>query len=842
MSGKIIKSLLIGSAITAISTATLADPAVGKDGSIVIKPNEPQPPSAQASSAPRQVDASRIRFRTHNGIGPEVSIKNPQLILDGIRIRFDRPDGVDEQGRPISYQQRQERALVRKLTGKILKKRAEDIKAGRLEAYNPPETQLEYWKRKTAETKEYIKKNGPITSKHFTRPGMTPQESDRYYLPSTRVVYRDGKFIPIYDENDPEAKKITHSPAFLQKQEKLKQMQAQVEANGERRTPIEQVRVVRQITGLDNAQEAFERGEAPRNLTIDEVNQFASAKNSSQSGSPNTEGYSSAPEKSEEEILREQFPDAIAPQSSITEKVLQLLLGVKDAVAAQDFSIQQNKNFERFKSGTLPANPRLQSNEFEEFAEEAKKQNNEVSRRLDDQKADGADKDCATCGPTSVKEAEKILEAIKKKKEREKRLAPKKSLKDFTEASREVGRLTREKDYSRYDKDSQKLLESLNDPSFSGSLYQSLKATLEAHPEIRDHMPDVDERLEAIRIGQEKALAKMTDEEKKAYQITYIFVSYSMGDTALGKIFKANAGKDDTQIVMRGLPEGMTFAQGLRRFKQIVEKEKLTVMPNFSIDPPLFQLYGITQVPAVARVQDVPTAIASVAMKRTYPTLIAKVTGLASDVWLKEQIEAGEKGDLGNRGNLFAIVEPDLIEVMKTKVASIDWEKKREEAFNRYWDNQKFDVLPLVQETREVRIDPSYTVPEDIKDLAGNALYSKGDKVNPLDVRPFMETVLIFNPTRPEELARVDAYLKEHKQAHLKKPIFVLTEINKAKGWDDYTAISDRYDSHMYFMVPEFKKVWGVKATPSVIWADNEKKEFALRELGPVEEEKEGKK
>lgn len=836
MSGKLLQSILIGSAITVVSTTIFADPALNEDGVLVIKPNAPKNPDAKNPLVHPKQNADRIRVRSHNGIGPEVSIENPKIILDNVRIRFDRPDGVDENGNPITYQERQERALIRKLTGKILKERQEAIREGRLPNYTP-ESQLEVWKRKTAETKEYIKKHGPITSKHFTRPGMTPQESDRYYLPSTRVAYRDGKFIPVYDENDPEAQKITHSPAFLEKQKKLDQMKAQIEANGVRRTPIEQVRVVRQITGIDNAQDAFARGQAPQTMTIDEVAQFGkSQEQNTEESRPANRSDSSG--KSEEELLKEQFPDAFEPQSSLTESLFRFLLGVKDAQANPDFSIEKNKNIDKFKSGVIGLNPRLQGNEFDEFAEEARRQQEEVTNRFDEKKKEQSDKDCLTCGPMSVKEAERVFSAFKKEKEREKRVSPKKSLKDFTQASRTVRDLTRKKDISRYEKDSQELLANLNDPAYSGSLYQSLKSTLRAHPEIRDHMPDVDERLEAIRLGQEKALAKMTEEEKKAYQITYIFVSYSMGDTALGKIFRDNAGKDDTQIVMRGFPEGMTFAQGLNRFKKIAQEEKLTVMPNFSVDPPLFQLYGITQVPTVVRAQDVPNAIASVAMKRTYPTLIAKVSGLASDVWLKERIEDGEIGDLGNRGNLFTIAEPDLIEVIKAKIASVDWDKKREEAFNRYWVNQKFDVLPLAEITREVRIDPSFEVPDDIKDLAGNFIYAKGDRVNPLDMRTFTDTVLIFNPTRPEELERVDAYLREHNQAKLKKPIFVLTEINKSKGWDEYTAICDRFDSHMFFMVPEFKKVWGVKATPSVIWADNEAKEFALRELGPVNKEK----
>ena len=822
----------------------LADPVPNKDGVIEINPNEPTSANSDAKNPlvnPAE-NPYKIRTRLHNGTGPEVEIVKPEAILNNLRIRIDYPDGVDEQGNPITYQKRKERQIVRKITGRFLKNYNDAVKEGRVKVPENQESELDYWKRKTAETKDYIKKNGPITTKTFVHPGSDPVQSQRYYLPSTRLTYKDGKFVPIYDENDPAYKAIKPNAAFLEKERQREELRKQVEANGERRILVEQTRVLRRVTGIDEAQDAYARGEAPKKLSVEEVSHYAknddgNAENSTQKS---TEPYEITPQKSDEELLQEQFHDAGTPQSSIGEGVLRYFLGINDAHAQV---VEQNKHLNKFKSGLVKANPYELRDDFGEFAEESRKQNEEIATRFREMSKDAEpNPDCETCSANPIQDAEKLIEA-KREAGRKKRNTPKKSLKDFTEASIAIDKLTKEKDLSKYSDSADELLKQLNDPAFEGSIYQSMKKTLEAHPEIRNYIPDIDERMETIRIGQENALKAMDPEILKKYQITYIFISYSMGDNVLADIFKRNAGKKDTQLVMRGFPEGMTFAQGFKRFKTIVEKEKMTVMPNFTVDPPLFEVYGITEVPAVVRAQGIPEAIASVSPKRDYPKLIAKVSGLASDEWLKEKIEAGETGDLGNRGNLFQIAEPDLIEVMKAKVAEVDWQKKQEEAFNRYWDNRKFDVLPIAEETKEIRIDPTFTVPADIKDLAGNLLYGAGDKVNPLDMRPFTETVLIFNPTRPDEIERVTEYLKEHKKAGLKKPIFVATEIDKKRGWDAYSEVSDKFDSHIYFMVPEFKKVWGIKATPSVIWGDNEAKEFAVRELGPIEKDKEeGKK
>ena len=827
---KSLSSILIGLAIASLSNSVLAE----TEGATPVNPNN------QQASSP-----DKVRTRIYNGIGPEVEIVTPEAILRNLRVRLDAPDGVDEQGKPITYQQRKKRQIRRKITGYFLDNYNKGVKEGKVKPYEG-ESQLEYWKRKTEETKAYIKEHGPITTKRFTHPGSDPIESQRYYLPSTRLTYKDGKFVPIYDKEDPAYKAIQLHPAQAKREEERKALEEKAKAAGERRTLVEQTRVMRKITGIDEAQDAFARGEIKQKLSMKDLDPYAEIQRKKELARENSEkakeAVSTTPvelprEKTDEELLREQFHDA--PHSFLGEKVLQQLLGIKEAYAEdKDFSIKSNKHFDKFKTGILEENTKAHNKDFENFAEEARRQNEEVRNRYREMRKDGeptgATKDnCPTCSKTPFEDAERIL------REREKKLAPKKSLKDFSEASLVIRDVTKNKDYSKYKEDTEKFLEDLSNPKFSGSIYKSLEDTLKAHPEIRDQMPDIDKRMEAIRLGQKKALENMTPEEKKKYEITYIFISYSMGDEALADIFRRTAGKMDTQLVMRGFPEGMTFAQGFKRYKSIIEKEKLETLPNFTVDPPLFQEYNITQVPAVARVQGVPEAVNAVSPKRSYPELIAKVTGLASDEWLKNQIEEGQKGDLGNRGNVFPIAEPDLIEVMKARVAAVDWQKKQEEAFNRYWDNRNFDVLPLAQKTKESHLDPSITVPADIKDIAGNILHAQGSKVNPLDVRPFTKTLVIFNGARCEELLRVEEYLREHNKAGLNKPTFIATAIDKTKGWDAYIAVSDRFDSHIYFLVPEIKRTWDVTVTPTVIWADNNAKHFVIRELGPLPDEEE---
>lgn len=318
--------------------------------------------------------------------------------------------------------------------------------------------------------------------------------------------------------------------------------------------------------------------------------------------------------------------------------------------------------------------------------------------------------------------------------------------------------------------------------------------------------------------------------ETKANDVTYIFVSYSLGDEALKAMMKRNAGKAHTVFVMRGIPEGMGLGEGISRMQALASQ--VEPMPNIIIDPMLFTLFGIKAVPSVVRAT---TPEQSVLNKDAKPTLIAKVEGLHNDAWLLDRVSMGHTGDLGQQGPIKAIDEPDMIEMMKKRILAIDWEEKKSQAVKRFWQGQTFDVLPQATEYRVRTLDPSVFVTHDIKDMNGNVIQAAGTTMNPLKLRPFNTALIIFNPLRAEEVALVQDKLKTFRGLE-KRIQLLVTQMDRKRGWDAYTEITERFDEPIFLLTPEVKARFEIEVTPSLVTADNKSYVFVIEELAHPKE------
>ncbi len=318
--------------------------------------------------------------------------------------------------------------------------------------------------------------------------------------------------------------------------------------------------------------------------------------------------------------------------------------------------------------------------------------------------------------------------------------------------------------------------------------------------------------------------------ETKANDVTYIFVSYSLGDEALKAMMKRNAGKAHTVFVMRGIPEGMGLGEGIGRMQALASQ--VEPMPNIIIDPMLFTLFGIKAVPSVVRAT---TPEQSVLNKDAKPTLIAKVEGLHNDAWLLDRVSMGHTGDLGQQGPIKAIDEPDMIEMMKKRILAIDWEEKKTQAVKRFWQGQTFDVLPQASEYRVRKLDPSVFVTHDIKDMNGNVIQAAGTTINPLKLRPFNTALVIFNPLRAEEVALVQDKLKTLRSLE-KRIQLLVTQMDRKRGWDAYTEITERFDEPIFLLTPEVKARFEIEVTPSLVTADNKSYVFVIEELAHPKE------
>jgi conjugal transfer pilus assembly protein TraW len=121
--------------------------------------------------------------------------------------------------------------------------------------------------------------------------------------------------------------------------------------------------------------------------------------------------------------------------------------------------------------------------------------------------------------------------------------------------------------------------------------------------------------------------------------------------------------------------------------------------------------------------------------------------------------------DLGQMGKTYPIAESDLIETIKAKLAERQASGELD-ALNKKWQNDGKQyvrrppgkALPRATEYRAFAVDPTYTVPNDIKDTDGKVLYKAGFTFNPLQVKPLTRTLCFIDGDDPDQVNWLERY------------------------------------------------------------------------------------
>ena len=826
------------------------------------------------STSENRVEAlpdGRVRIHTRLGkFGPEAAI-----VTDPIVIRPRAPNSVvryTESG--ISVSARRDRIVKKsqEIANRYFAERQRKIDAGEMEPPPKVKTQAEIWEEQNAEILARRKKHGRETSKNFVIAGTTPEQSKLYYRDSTYVTFVDGKAVPVVDAPQEKLPKGWLSKDEYEKAKRKPDVKPEVEVtyqtvkNLERTegsdvvvrsepSPEAIVNTLSDLNGRDSDDgSALIRGFFPDAVDTGEGN--AGKKSSTGNGA----GESGAGRGTAIDI-RDAFPDShrTAPirnqserKSSMLDRfvsVVTFAFGVNTAHAAEPTSEPIFDPSAQNKAITA----------FEDIAKAIADDHRRVGAKVNAvqdarKKAFEADAEAQSCGQCSLdgSQAAKWAEdfALETKKSQ-------RASKDFygledPEANTGIEQQTSEEialfntalsipeemrtlEEGEGDESTQmarkeldEIVSLVGDPEHPGSILSVLREGLVENPLVLDYVPDAAERLGLLTPEEEEALADPLG------NMTYVFISFSLGDEELKELFARNAGKDDTALVLRGIPDGMTFGEGVKHVQGLAAQ--FDPMPNVVIDPTLFRDFQIKAVPTVIRVREKKSVVQvrKPGMKRTDTAeLLGKATGLHSDAWIKSQLEAGRKGDFGQQGEVREIWERDLIEAAKERVMRIDWEEKKERAAKRAWANLQYENLPTASKSVVRTIDPTILVEEDILDLNGNAIRRAGDRVNPMDIRPLTLALIVFNPLVESELKVVEAELPKLKKEHPEVMLLATDMVKDETGWDAYTRLTDRLDSHVYLLTPEVRERFLLRATPSVVTGDNERKLFVVREIAP---------
>ncbi|MGY6275298.1 TrbC family F-type conjugative pilus assembly protein [Methylomonas sp. MgM2] len=277
-----------------------------------------------------------------------------------------------------------------------------------------------------------------------------------------------------------------------------------------------------------------------------------------------------------------------------------------------------------------------------------------------------------------------------------------------------------------------------------------------------------------------------------------VFVSFSLGDTALKGLFDEASGQDDVLLVFRGPKPGQKLPALFADLKRLLKD--VDPVPNIVIDPVRFQKWAVSSVPAMVVESDGKAFL--------------QVRGVSSLSWLDEKFKAGTSGDLGRLGEVYDIAEIDLLEEIKRRMAAIDWKQKQRQAIARFWDQQKFEVLPVAPEDRERVIDMTVTSPRNLTAPNGQLIVRAGQTINPLDKIPFGLCLKVFDATVPAQVELIRQQTCQDKRALV---MYLTTSVSRQEGWDALKALETSLNSPVYLLTPDVRSRFQLKHVPSLV-------------------------
>jgi conjugal transfer pilus assembly protein TraW len=283
---------------------------------------------------------------------------------------------------------------------------------------------------------------------------------------------------------------------------------------------------------------------------------------------------------------------------------------------------------------------------------------------------------------------------------------------------------------------------------------------------------------------------------EKPIQGKWIFVSMGMPNQEL-KAAAEEASMTQSVLVFRGVEKGGDTGTITRRLYGTVKDIK--PVPSAVIDPILFTRFNV---------QSVPTIIETNAEGETR---IAR--GLPGFDWLAKQ----ETGDLGQKGPVFNIVEPDMIEEMKRRMVEFDWEKEKEHALDNFWTHQKDSVnLPVSEKNTERRIDTSIVSTQDIFHPDGRLIIKKGQTINPQALMPMRHAYILFDATDKKQV-EIAKKIGDEMLTKQKPVVYLFSKMDTDKGWEHYNKTTELMNAPIYKLNKTIIERFHIQSLPSVV-------------------------
>ncbi len=167
--------------------------------------------------------------------------------------------------------------------------------------------------------------------------------------------------------------------------------------------------------------------------------------------------------------------------------------------------------------------------------------------------------------------------------------------------------------------------------------------------------------------------------------------------------------------------------------------------------------------------------------------------------------ETAETVDFGVMGEVFPILEQNLIEVIMQKLQKLQADGKLEVYQKQIQDRVKNGIerpnpvkdVVHTQTPRSYTFDPSIVVTKDLKDQNGNVFYKSGTKVNPLTIRPMTKPLLLIDGDSTDHLTWAFKMLKTYPLAKIifvkGAPLKIMKEIGLTVYFDQQGVICQKF-------------------------------------------------
>lgn len=168
-------------------------------------------------------------------------------------------------------------------------------------------------------------------------------------------------------------------------------------------------------------------------------------------------------------------------------------------------------------------------------------------------------------------------------------------------------------------------------------------------------------------------------------------------------------------------------------------------------------------------------------------------------------------------GPVYTIAEPDMLQTIRKRLQTMSKdgelariEKNAKARYKAYAQRPVGVHLPRATKTRVHYIDPTLTVPYDIKNDQGQILVPAGTGINPLDYITLSKQLVLFDGDDPAQVAWAHALVTKYPSNT--KPILTTGPvISLMKHW----RMRLYFDQHGH-LVARF----GVRALPAVVTQD----------------------